>query len=68
MDLLVAIKALKMWLIHLSQYNQLKRFFFIIISWKVCLEFWLSLQHASAAELLFAVLVQEAEITAGSGY
>ena len=38
------------------------------MSWKLCLEFWLSLQHASAAELLFAVLVQEAEITAGSGY
>ena len=41
---------------------------FFLISWKVCLEFWLSLQHASAAELLFAVLVEEAEITAGSGY
>ena len=41
---------------------------FFLISWKVCLEFWLSLQHASAAELLFAVLVEEAEIAVGSGY
>ena len=35
------------------------------MSWKLCLEFWLSLQHASAAELLFAVLVEEAEIAVG---
>ena len=38
------------------------------MSWKLCLELWLSLQHVSAAELLFAVLVEEAEIAVGSGY
>ena len=67
MDLLEDNKAVEMWLIHLSQINQLKIVF--KTSWKLCLQFsCLSLQHASTAELLFAVLVQEAQIAVGSGY